>query len=322
MVSTSPSGSLFTHGAPDPEHVPHRVLIARGELHDTDRSGRVVPYKLYFPVAHGLSHLPVVIWSHGLGGSADGAAYLARFLAGHGYVVVHPTHIGTDTSLWEGKPGHPWDIIRATPISEQVTRARVEDIAFLIDSLGSIAQVQTGMDGKVDTDRIGMSGHSFGAWTTQVIAGQKTTLGRSDARVRAAIAYSMMPSEEVEALGDPYDSIRIPLFCMTGTRDDTPMGGWGVERRVEVFDRSGAPETHLLVLEGGDHMVFAGSRGQLADYEAAHRHKEIIRIGALAFWEAYLKGDDTAHEWLTSGGFAEWMGPSGRYAVRQMIRDS
>lgn len=317
-MSVSPvSGSFFSHGLPDPEHVPHRVLIGRGDLHDTDRSGHRVSYKVYFPVAHGLTHLPVILWSHGLGGSADGAAYLARYLAGHGYVVVHPTHLGTDTSLWEGKSGHPWDIIRATPIPEQATRARLEDIPFLIDSLGSVTHAQSGMDGKMDVERIGMSGHSFGAWTTQIMAGQKTRFGRGDDRIRAAIAYSMMPSEETETIADPYAAIRVPLFCMTGTRDDTPMGGWGVERRLEVFERSGGPETHLLVLEDGDHMVFAGSRGQLADYSASHRHKEIIRVGALAFWDAHLKGDERAHAWLIGGGFARWIGQAGRYAVRQ-----
>lgn len=319
MTFYADSGSFFSSGAPDPEHVPHRVLIGRGELQDTDRGGRVVAYKLYFPVAHGLTHLPVVIWSHGLGGSADGAAYLARYLAGHGYVVIHPTHAGTDSSLWEGKSGHPWDIIRATPIPEEATRARLEDIPFLIESLGVIAHAQSGMDGKMDPERLGMSGHSFGAWTTQIMAGQKTRFGQGDGRVRAALAYSMMPSDETDMIADPYESLRVPLFCMTGTRDDTPMGGWGMERRVEVFERSGAPETHLLVLEGGDHMVFAGSRGQLADYAASHRHKEIIRVGALAFWEATLKGDAQAHAWLTEGGFAHWIGDAGRYSVRRAV---
>ena len=35
--------------------------------------------------------------SHGLGGSHEGYAYLGRHLASHGYVVVHVTHLGSDT---------------------------------------------------------------------------------------------------------------------------------------------------------------------------------------------------------------------------------
>lgn len=301
---------------PDPDHAPHRVLIGRGDLVDSGRAGRVVPYKIYFPVAHGLTHLPVVIWSHGLGGSADGAAYLARFLAGHGYVVVHPTHAGTDSSLWEGKPGHPWDVIRATPIPESATRARAEDISFLIDSLEAIAREQDGMDGKMDLTRIGMSGHSFGAWTSQVVAGQRSAFGRPDPRITAAIAYSMMPSDEISAFPDPYAGLCKPTFFMTGTQDDSPTARWGYERRLEVFERSAAPENHLLVLEGGDHMVFAGSRGQLGSYEAMNRHKDVIRIAALAFWDMYLKQDDAARAWLTAGGFADWLDGAGRYAFR------
>lgn len=309
--------SLAAHWpVPNPDHAPHQILIARGDLVDSRRAGRVVPYKIYFPVAHGLKHLPVVIWSHGLGGSADGAAYLARFIAGHGYVVVHPTHVGTDSSLWEGKPGHPWDVIRATPIPESATRARAGDIPFLIDSLEKLAAQHTDMEGKMDPERIGMSGHSFGAWTTQVVAGQHTALGTSDPRITAAIAYSMMPSDETSAFPDPYAGLCRPTFFMTGTKDDSPTAGWGYERRIEVFEKSAAPENHLLVLNGGDHMVFAGSRGQLGAYDAMNRHKDIIRVAALAFWDLYLKEDGAARKWLISGGFSAWMGDAGRYDFR------
>ena len=45
---------------------------------------------------------PVIIFSHGLGGSRDGYEYLGRHWASHGYVSVHSTHIGSDTSALKG----------------------------------------------------------------------------------------------------------------------------------------------------------------------------------------------------------------------------
>ena len=86
----------------------HKVLVSKGEWGDASRGGRVVPYKIYTPDLAAGETAPVVLWSHGFGGSRDGASFLSRYLASHGYHIVHLTHIGTDTSLWEGKEGHPW----------------------------------------------------------------------------------------------------------------------------------------------------------------------------------------------------------------------
>ena len=81
---------------------PNKILLKRGELIDTARNNRIVPYKLYYPEDLDMA-LPLIIWSHGFGGNRDGAAFLSRYIAEHGYALLHVTHIGTDSSLWEGK---------------------------------------------------------------------------------------------------------------------------------------------------------------------------------------------------------------------------
>ena len=123
---------------------PHKVMIARDQLVDSSRDDRIIKIKVYYPSFNGASgaqaryggtKLPVIIWSHGLGGSVDGAAFLSRFIAAHGFVIVHVQHHGTDSSLWEGKDGHPWDIIRATHISRETTLNRFADVPFVLDQL-------------------------------------------------------------------------------------------------------------------------------------------------------------------------------------------
>ena len=59
----------------------YRVLLKRGEFVDSDRDDRVVPYKIYYPVEHDLKKMPVIVWSHGFGGSRDGASFISRFIA-------------------------------------------------------------------------------------------------------------------------------------------------------------------------------------------------------------------------------------------------
>ena len=42
---------------------------------------------------------PVVLFSHGLGGSREGYGYLGSYWAAHGYVAVHLQHIGSDETM-------------------------------------------------------------------------------------------------------------------------------------------------------------------------------------------------------------------------------
>ena len=117
----------------------YKVLLKRGEFIDLSRDGRSIPYKIYYPVDHSLNKIPVIIWSHGFGGNRDGASFISRFLAAHGYIIIHITHIGTDSSLWEGKPGHAWDILREVKISRETTLNRMHDVPFVLDQLFRIS---------------------------------------------------------------------------------------------------------------------------------------------------------------------------------------
>ncbi len=306
----------------DPDHEPHKVLIARDELIDESRDGRTVPIKVYYPVAHDLDHLPVIIWSHGLGGSRDGAAFIARFMASHGYALVHIQHAGTDISLWQGKPGHPWDNIRKAVIPREDVFNRYHDVPFVLDRLPQWCQDHPEAGAHMNLDIIGMSGHSFGANTTQIMAGQlfgkKEIMDLSEPRFKAGIAYSPVPTNcPLAPESEIYGAIKMPLFHMTGTDDGSPLNEESdYTARLPIFEKSGGPEQHLLVLEDGDHMVFAGSRGKLAAHPKRKQHEAIIKIAALAFWDAYLREDQTAKDWLTGPAFQEWLDDEASYRFR------
>ncbi len=308
----------------DPAHEPYRVLLARDTLIDASRDNRAVPIKVYYPVEHALQNIPVIIWSHGLGGSVDGASFLSRFLAGQGYVIVHVQHEGTDSSLWEGKPGHPWDIIRALHIPREATLKRFADIPFVLDQLPSWIAAKEEIAPFADLSTLGMSGHSFGSLTTQVMCGQmfpdKDGKLRSYAELRfkAGILYSPVPIQHM-ALDDPadiYTSINKPLFHMTGTDDASPIEHFGYEHRLVVYEYSPSPK-YIMTLKDGDHMVYNGSRGKLGASSNKDHHETLIKLGALAYWDYQLKGDKGAGEWLTGGGFATYLGDNATFAFER-----
>lgn len=298
---------------------PHKAILKRGEFTDESRQNedgsiRVVPYKIYHPSEAGEEKFPLIIWSHGFGGNRDGAGFISRYIASHGYVIAHLTHHGTDSSLWEGKDGHPWDILRQTKVTRPTTVNRFKDIPFFLDELKRWAEDNPDIGAMIDFENIGMSGHSFGALSTQVAAGQlfadenEELQSLRDDRIKAGILYSPVPVadhllDKIKDLGETniYDTIDIPLLHMTGTADDAPIGGADYTHRLKVFDKTGHDEKYLLIKDGGDHMVYNGTRGKLDKNPLREKHEDMIRVLSLAFWDAQLKGDRAAQEWLERG---------------------
>lgn len=312
-----------------PDHEPHAVKMVRGKMVDSIRGNRVIPIKVYYPAAEGLSNLPLIVWSHGLGGSIDGAAFLSRYIVSHGYVVVHIQHVGTDSGLWEGKPGHPWDIIREMVIPRSATLARFSDVPFMLDNLPEWVAQHEELKGKIDFRNVGMSGHSFGAMTTQVMLGQEypdeqgILQDYSDARFKAGILYSPVPTFYLKGADNVYgaasnarglySAIDRPLFHMTGTDDSSPVEGFDYTKRLAVYEESGKAEKMLMILKDGDHMIYNGSRGKLGQNPNREKHEALVKVAALAYWEAKLKGDEAAQAWLTGGGFATYLGSEAEF---------
>ncbi len=298
-----------------PDHAltlePYKVVLKRGEFVDSAREERVVPYKIYHPIDHSLSKMPIIIWSHGFGGNKDGASFISRFLSAHGYVIVHITHDGTDSSLWEGKPGHPWDILKQVKIPRSATLNRMRDVPFVLDQLSGWAEENPDIGPHMDFSSVGMSGHSFGAMTTQVMAGmlfpdENRILQRmGEPRIKAGILYSPVPISHLTdaAPSEIYGTINIPLLHMTGTEDDSPIEGYKYQNRLVVGRYAGHAEQYLQVLEGGDHMVYNGTRGKLAANPLREQHEQDILRMVYAFWAAYLKQDEQARNWLKGHPF-------------------
>lgn len=272
-------------------------------LRDEERR-RDLPLRVQLPLGAGPA--PVVLFSHGLGGSRDGSAYLGEHWARRGYAAVFLQHPGSDEAVWRGvSPGERMTAMRRAA-SAQNLLLRCEDVRAVLDQLARWnGDAEHACHGRFDLDRVGMSGHSFGAMTTQVVAGQQLPLyGRRlvDPRIDAAIAMS--PSSP--ARGDAaraFAGVEIPWLLMTGTADTAPIGDQTVASRLAVYPSLPAQiDRFELVLHEAEHSAFTERAlpGERLRRNPNH-HRAILALST-AFWDAYLRGDGAAKVWLFGDG--------------------
>jgi hypothetical protein len=176
--------SLLLPQAAQPAYDPLATAAGAGAslalvAHDAART-RDVPLRVWLPpVPAGATAAPapVILWSHGLGGSRDNSPYLGKHWSARGYVVVCMQHAGSDESVWRDVPlRERMDALRkAASAANYVLRG--EDVKFVLDQL-TLWNRDAGheLHGRLDLDRVGMTGHSFGAVTTQAVSGQGNAL--------------------------------------------------------------------------------------------------------------------------------------------------
>lgn len=209
---------------------------------------------------------PAVIFSHGFGGSKLGYGYLGRHLAAHGIVSLHPSH--RDPATVDEAMRDP-----------RVWQERAHDLAALLAALPA----------EVDDARVGVAGHSLGAFAALLCAGARVRIDGalhdlSDPRPRAFAALSP-PGNGSRGLGGwSWGAIERPVLYLTGTLDRGPHGEehqW----RLEPFASLGAADKTALVLDGATHETFAGG---LPRARADPAHLRAIEDATLAFFQRTL----------------------------------
>ena len=287
----------------DPLAVAADFKAAQLELtvHDAKRD-RDIPLRVYLPATR--TPAPVVLFSHGLGGTRNGSRFLGEHWAARGYVAVFLQHPGSDDSAWRDQLLAQRMAAMNSAASPGNFLLRAQDVAAVLDQLEIWNAASTNaLAGRMEK-KAGMSGHSFGAVTTQAVSGQTLPVGGqqlTDPRVKAAIAFS--PSTPRRGSADEaFGAVKIPWLLMTGTKDLAPIGQADMKSRLGVYPAlRGAPK-YELVLHDAEHSAFTdralpGDRGP----RNPNHHRVILALST-AFWDAYLRGDAGALAWLNGSG--------------------
>jgi predicted dienelactone hydrolase len=194
---------------------------------------------------------PLVVFSHGFGGERRQTTFLCCHLASHGYVVAAMDHVGNtaaDMISGEGAAGDP-------RVIERFIQSRPCDVSFVID------QMLAGQSGlEIIPDQIGMSGHSFGGWTTLKAL-------ETDERIRAALplapagGFTAMDADNVMAKELSFTWKReVPVLYIVAELDSIlPLQGM-----QDMFNRNPDPKTTVVLLNA-DHFHFNDAIEQTHD---------------------------------------------------------
>jgi predicted dienelactone hydrolase len=277
-------------------------------VHDAARN-RDIPVRIYLPSTSGPA--AAVLFSHGLGGTRAGSPFLGEQWAARGYVAVFVQHPGSDDGVWKNEPPAERLTAMRGAISLENFLLRVRDVPAVIDQL-AVWNKSGQLAGRMDLGKIGMSGHSFGAATTEAVSGEMFPAGGAkltDSRIRAAIIFS--PSAPKSgSVEHAFNNVMIPWLLMTGTEDTTIIGGADMKSRLAVYPAlHGAPK-YQVVLNKAEHSVFT-DRALPGEHEPRNpNHHRVILALSTAFWDAYLQGNKDALAWLNGTGPRSVMEPA------------
>lgn len=316
------------------------------------KSGRILPTAVWYPIPAGTTGTPevylnlissggalrdapiapggpwpLVLFSHGNQSLKEQSVFFTEFLARNGYIVAAPDHIWNTFFTYDESK---------LPL---VAKERPLDITAVIDRL---EQPQPSdpqwFSQAIDFEWIGMTGHSFGGYTTLAVAGGVLSVPQdivtqcaadpnnlfcsvidpqdpgpydlSDPRVDCALP--MAPGGKLAFGKDGLGSIDVPTLLLGGKQDSiTP---WQSEA-VDVFEQLNEP-AYLWGLEHGEHFTFsdiceivailppeqAKMFGTVCSPDAVLPMDvalALIQETGLLFFDAYLKNDKQKEALLT-----------------------
>lgn len=221
--------------------------------------GRSVPARLYLPnAATPEQPVPLIVFSHGLGGSRNGYTYLGTHWASQGFASLHLQHVGSDRSLWSS--GSPFSLASRLQDAANDSEAidRVHDLRFALDRV-----LASELGARLDSRRIVAAGHSYGANTSLIAAGATVVRNGSpitlrEPRLSAAILISAPPFYGETSMRQILAPVQIPSLHITATEDIIRVPGYysGAEDRLAVFEAVGGSRKMLAVFAGGSHSMF------------------------------------------------------------------
>ncbi|WP_190517930.1 alpha/beta hydrolase [Nodosilinea sp. FACHB-13] len=325
-------------------------LVQSERQYSVDRIQVVVPglpspVQLYLPkVLPGrqgvpATGFPLVVISHGLGGTLNSYSYLAEYLATGGIAVATLEHPGSnDQQLYALLAGRSDAVVQ----DEEFLR-RPRDVSLTLNTLDRLNQSPSPIRRRLDLERVGVIGQSFGGYTALALSGanfdeaglatacppstlsfnpslllqcQAARLGNpgnglSDPRVKSVFVMNPIGSALFGPTG--YGQIQVPVMVVAGTADTVAPA---FPEQIEPFTWLTARDRYLLLINRGTHFSTIGDIAQsdqplTIPPELVGLNPEQVwsymQVLGLAYFKLTLEGDQRFQPALTPA-FAATLG--------------
>ena len=260
------------------------------------------------------SPVPMIVFSHGANSSKDLYDRIADHWAGHGFAVLSPTHIDSESLALGLGPAD----------GQRILGERVRDVEFLLTHAADVAAA-AGLEGRLDASKAVVAGHSLGALIALAAAGvpliDPATGDRHDVSVPGLSALITLHGVgDIAALApEGWRQISMPVFAVGGT-DDPGLTGDGIRRswrwRMGAFDLTSGQPRYALSLADGDHYL-GGLIGRLtvpgpADHEGLAAVQQLSTL----FLAAVVHDDAQARALLDAPSLPATITPRARLERR------
>jgi predicted dienelactone hydrolase len=245
---------------------------------------------------------PLLVFSHGYGGSGIGHVFLTEPLAARGWIVVAPDH--HDRFSWVRiRSGYNRDLDRRAFWRHALTIAgsgpdnriayvyRLDEMKLVLDQMLEYRPFA----GLIDRKRIAVGGHSFGGYTALGLCG--TIEKRRDDRIKAVLLFStgaggyLFTQREIAA-------VNIPSMYLLGERERGQLRG--TRTMADLADkvyRNLPPPKYFLEIKGANHFSFNNRFIENHRTWLLSKREErfrIIRRYSIAFLEKHVAGEKAA----------------------------
>ncbi len=323
---------------------PYTVTKEVWTLTDSTRD-RSFYVDVYAPEIKGSTTIPVILLSHGLGSRPEDFAEVMQQIASHGYLIAAPQHPGSD-AIWlkEMLRGLHKDIFDVNDFAN-----RPKDISFVIDELERRNADQ--FNGRLNLERVGIAGHSFGGYTALALGGAQVDLAylKEDCeRPYAALNLSLLlqcqalrlPPQDLTNLQDDRTAavfaanpvnrsifgkegigkLKVPVVMASGSYD--PATPPALEQAAS-FTWLTAPDKYWLIVQGQAHVNFTKIDPGIQDAIQSMTDLTLPSQGliggyiqgmALPFFEVHLQGNDSYKPYLRSS-YADYLSRDERFKL-------
>jgi predicted dienelactone hydrolase len=249
---------------------------------------------------------PLLVFSHGYGGSGLGSVFFTEQLAARGWIVAAPDHHDRHSAVRIrtgqkrdfdrlGLMRHAREIASSGPADRDVYLYRIQELKLVLDRI-----LESNSFGNlIDREKIAVGGHSLGGFTALGLCGTIDRL--RDDRIKAVLLFStgaggyLFEDSELAA-------VKVPSMLLFGERERSQKRG--TRTMVELADKVYSnlpPPKYLLEIMGANHFSF---NNRFSDkwgarlLSGSEEQFQVIRRYSIAFLERHVAGKIEAEKTL------------------------